>query len=108
MRIVRRAESANGYIQSLRAKNWLVFPLYKVSEGGPFTYLNKALAGAEYPPITLIEGAMEYYILEGEFLCNNETFKKGDYVRFESDSTMHWSSQSGGEIFFVLNGKLKK
>lgn len=52
------------------------------------------------------QGAIEYYILKGDSLCNNEILKASDYVRFEAENTMCWSSRSGGEMFFVLNGKL--
>lgn len=73
---------------------------------GPFTLFNRAGSGAKYPPIVVTKGRMEYFILDGSFVCNDETLNAGDYVGFKSGAVMNWSAPGGGEMLVVLDGKL--
>lgn len=95
--IVNRDEALKRYQSSNEpsAQNWEYSVLWhgeqpKSPKGiqGPFTVLNRTPKGraAVYPPITLDKGTMEYFILDGEFICNEVHMQKDDYALFESNA----------------------
>jgi hypothetical protein len=116
MEIVRGESRSSKYHSSAHgvARGWQVIKLWhggvmRATGGaqGPFSFFNRAEPGGQYPKITLKNGTMEYYIIDGTFQCNGETFHKGDWVLFSAGETMDWSSRTGGEFLLTLRGELE-